>query len=161
MKEEYKKLKDFPNYRIYKDGKVWSEYSKKFLSPSCNKKGYLKITLYSPTARKHFQIHRLVAMLFLDNPNNLPDVNHKNENKKDNNVSNLEWCDKIYNNDYGTRNQRIALSNSKTVKCIELNKIYISATEAGRQLNIDPSSIRKVCKGQRKTAGGYHWEILE
>lgn len=158
---EFKILPDFPQYKIYSNGTIWSDYYKKFLVPEIDEKGYHRVVFYNNGNRKHFQVHRLVAFLFLDNPNNLSDVNHKDENKNNNDVSNLEWCDKQYNNDYGTRNQRISLANSKQIRCIETNQIFISAKEAEDKLGIDASSIRKVCRGERKTAGGYHWERME
>lgn len=158
---EFRTLPDFPQYKIYSNGTIWSDYYKKFLVPEIDEKGYYRVIFYNNGNRKHFQVHRLVALLFLENPNNFPDVNHKDENKNNNDVSNLEWCNKQYNNDYGTRNQRISLANSKQIRCIETNQIFISAKEAEDKLNIDASSIRKVCRGERKTAGGYHWERIE
>lgn len=159
--ENYKILKDFPKYKIYSNGKVWSDFKKGYLTPQIRNKGYLAVTLYSENKRQHFLLHRLIATLFIQNPNNLPDVNHKDQDKTNNDVSNLEWCTKKYNNDYGTRTERIAKAHSKKIFCVELNKIFNSAAEAGQELKIDPSSIRKVCNGKRKSAGGYHWKEIE
>ena len=75
-----------------------------------DKDGYLTVTLYRNRMPKTLKIHRLVALAFLENPNNLLQVNHKDENKKNNHVDNLEWCDCKYNNLYGTRGKRISAS---------------------------------------------------
>ena len=68
-----------------------------------DKKGYLKINLWKNNKSKMFLVHRIVAETFILNPNNLPQVNHKDENKSNNCVENLEWCSKKYNNNYGNR----------------------------------------------------------
>jgi hypothetical protein len=99
-------MRDIPGfegkYAITSCGKVWSHKRKRFLKPQMNEKGYLRIQLHG----KYYRIHRLVAMAYLPNPNNLPQVNHKDENKQNNCLNNLEWCDAKYNNNYGTKIQR-------------------------------------------------------
>ena len=87
----------YGNYRLHK-GKV--------LSPTKNKNGYLKVNLYCNGKQKTIDVHRLVTEAFLPNPDNLPQVNHKDEDKTNNRVENLEWCDHKYNMNYGTRNIR-------------------------------------------------------
>jgi hypothetical protein len=79
-------------YAVTLCGKVYSIKSKKFLSAGLSKRGYLTVNLYQDGEGKTFPVHRLVAMAYLDNPDNLPVVNHKNGDKTDNRVSNLEWC---------------------------------------------------------------------
>ena len=106
-------------------------------------------------------------MCFLPNPDNLPQVNHKNETKTDNKVENLEWCDSRYNDNYGTRNDKIGRSQlnhpnkSKTVsqytKEGEFIAIYPSAQEAERQTGVDSRHISHCCIGKLKTAGGFIW----
>jgi hypothetical protein len=93
-------IKDFSNYLIYPEGKVWVKEGtrgKRFLKVFYNK-GYEYVTLINTNGRKHFQIHRLVAIAFIPNPNNYQIVNHKDNNPTNNNVDNLEWCTNIYNN---------------------------------------------------------------
>ena len=75
----------------------------RILKPYNDKKGYLNVRLRN----KNFKVHRLVAQAFIPNPNNLPQVNHKNEDKSDNRVDNLEWCTAKYNNTYGTRQDKV------------------------------------------------------
>lgn len=166
MKEIWKDIKDYEGlYQVSNLGNVKSLNYKRtntarLLKPYSNKKGYLVLRLQ----RKIVQVHRLVAQAFIPNPLHLPEVNHKDENKVNNAVSNLEWCDNNYNINYGTRNKRASLSNinhpkhSKAVQCIETNIVYLSAMEAERQTGINAKLIRRVCIGKRKTTGGYHWK---
>lgn len=83
----------------------------KLLKQGTNKKGYKLVNLCKNGKQKCYLIHRLVAMTFIPNPNNLPIINHKDENKVNNNVKNLEWCTIAYNNNYGTRNERTSESH--------------------------------------------------
>lgn len=76
------------------------------IQPSINSRGYQNVVLCKNGKTKTFSMHRLVAIAFLDNSDNLPQVNHKDENKLNNCVDNLEWCDSKYNNNYGTRNKK-------------------------------------------------------
>ena len=85
------------DYYIYDDGKVYSEKTNKYLKPRKNRDGYLYVRLYTTDGSNEFYVHRLVATMYLDNPNNLPEVNHKNGNKECNYVWNLEWVTKSEN----------------------------------------------------------------
>lgn len=76
------------------------------IQPSINSRGYQNVILCKNGKTKTFAMHRLVAIAFLDNSDNLPQVNHKDEDKTNNCVDNLEWCDSKYNNNYGTRNKK-------------------------------------------------------
>lgn len=115
MKEEYKKITNYSHYRIYNNGKVYSEFINRFITPTQDSYGYLQNTLVDDQGnRKTIKTHRLVAMAFLPNPNNYPDVNHRDFNRKNNNIENLEWCTEEYNTHY-TRDYNL-LSNSKSYK---------------------------------------------
>lgn len=116
---------------------------------------------------KNRLVHRLVAEAFLDNPNNYPCINHKNEIKTDNRVENLEWCDYRYNNTYGTHLGKsiITLKNAmskKKIKVYSINKggvkvLYDSIINASKYTGISSSHISECCKGTRKSAGGMKW----
>lgn len=147
------------HYAITEDGQVYSYKSKKFLKPN-EARGYLKVKLSGPN-RKDYYIHRLVAEAYLPNPDGLPEVNHKDENKLNNCVDNLEWCSREYNQTYGTRNQRSARNRSIPVYCVELNKVFEGAQQAARELGLNPSHIGECCKGKAKRHGGYHWQYAE
>ena len=89
-------VQEFPNYLIYEDGKVWSKKYNKFLIP-WSTRGYHYVTLCNDE-KKNKQIHRLIAEHYIPNPKNYPCINHKDKNRKNNNISNLEWCSRMYNN---------------------------------------------------------------
>lgn len=150
MLEIWKPIKGYENYMVSSLGNVKSlNYNRtekeQILKPGKDKTGYLFVWLCKEGIRKKCLVHRLVAETFIDNPNNLPCVNHKDENKQNNCLSNLEFCSYKYNSNYGTRNERTSKSmtnnpkRSTPIKCLDLetNKetIYPSINEAARQLN--------------------------
>ena len=139
-------------YGITSCGRVWSYRAKKFLNPGKDRYGYLYVNLYKNGKRKTYRIHRLVAETYLPNPLNLPQVNHKDEDKSNNALPNLEWCTAAYNVNY---------SQAKKVQCIEINEVFDSITKAAKAVDVDRGNISRCCKGQRKTAGGYHWKYYE
>lgn len=155
-------------YQVSNLGRVKSlKFGKeKILKPRDNGIGYLKVILFKDGKGKHLYVHRLVAQAFIKNPENLPQINHKDENPENNFVENLEFCDAKYNSNYGTRNERIIKNRngknaSKKVICVETNIIYHSVREAQRQTGIQNSHITECCKGNRKSAGNYHWKYSE
>ena len=91
-------------YSITSDGRVFNNFKKQFVKPPKGKNGYLHVTLCYGN-KKDVLIHRLVAQAFVNNPDNLPVVNHKDENKLNNSAENLEWCTMKYNNNYGVSNK--------------------------------------------------------
>lgn len=125
--------------------------------------GYLELQASVNGKRKIFMIHRLVAQYFIPNPNDYPEVNHKDENPKNNHVDNLEWCTPKYNCNYGTRNQRcMEKVIKKAVNQYTLDGEFVARYEmikdAERKYGIDSTQIVRVCKGKNRTAGGYIWE---
>lgn len=147
-------------------------------------KGYLSVALCG----KVFKVHRLVATVFVPNPNNLPQVNHLDENKHNNRVDNLEWVTAKDNMNYGTRNKKASESmkgktfsdehkrkmsenhadftgskhpRAKKVICVETKQIFDTLKQAGECYNISSKSICSCCKGKRETTGGYHWKYYD
>lgn len=103
---EWKVIKGFDDYKVNNLGQVFSIKRNKTLKPY-EKKGYYGVWLYKDNKRYFRLVHRLVASAFIPNPNNLPQINHKDENSKNNNVENLEWCTAKYNSNYGNHNEKI------------------------------------------------------
>ena len=127
------------------------------LRPRNHKHGYLQVTLYKSGTRKHKLMHRLVAEAFIPNSKNFLEVNHLDENKKNNEMSNLEWCDTKYNVNYGTRNDRVGNKLSKRVKAVNVINgdviMFKSTMEAGRN-GYSHVSVAKACGGVFKTGSG-------
>ena len=111
-------MKDIKNYEglyaITEDGQVWSYRKQRFMKLSAEKHGYLMANFWKDGTFKRFLVHRLVADAYIPNPDNLPQVNHKDENRHNNSVSNLEWCTAKYNCTYGNRIEKI-ISTKKIV----------------------------------------------
>lgn len=160
-----------PNYEVTSNGEVFSlnfrnSGKRRQLRATKTKKGYLHVSLKDG---KYEYIHRLVALAFIPNPNNLPQINHRDENKSNNNVDNLEWCDGKYNRNYGTTNKRLSKINTNGVlskpvlqydKNGNLLKKWPSIIEVKRQLGIHAGAISLCCRGSSKYshAGGFCWE---
>lgn len=101
MKEEYRKLNNYSNYRIYSDGRIYSEFIHRFIKATDDNSGYLQNTLVNDLGqRKTIKNHILVASAWIPNVEELREVNHKNLNRKDNRIENLEWCTRSYNVQY-------------------------------------------------------------
>lgn len=162
--EVWKDIDGYEGYQVSNLGRVRSFKNGKvrILKPSSDKCGYLIVNLCKNSSSKSCRVHRLVAQAFIPNPNNLPQVNHKDENPSNNIVSNLEWCDAKYNINYGTRNEK----TSKVVIQIDKNtnvviNIFPSTREAERQTGYGHGYICDCCKGKYKTAYGYKWKYQQ
>lgn len=165
---EYKTINNYPNYIITSDGRVWSKRKKKFLHN--NMRGYyLSVSLCNENGPKSYNIHRLVAETFIENPCRYTMVNHRDEDKTNNRVENLEWCTSEYNNNYGTRTERASLKqrnnkkNCKTVfqftKDMKFVASYPSVKEAWRRTGISRSHISDTCNNRYPSAGGFLWKF--
>ncbi len=135
-----------------------------------DKSGYMKVLLYDKNSnRKNAFVHKLVAIEFVDNTDNLPQINHKDENKSNNCVSNLEWCTAKYNTNYGTcikRRSEKQIYNNNRVKAVakigdngEIIEEYISMRNAARVNKLPQSNIFKSCNNNIK-CGGYLWRYI-
>lgn len=131
-----------------------------------NGKQYLYIDLYNNNKKKKYYIHRLVAEAFINNPNNLPEINHKDEDRYNNFANNLEWCTHKYNLNYGNHNLKQSLSkkgkrtgkdNASSIKviCLTTRKIFDSISKAKKYYNLpnQSSSISRCCKNKLKYTG--------
>ena len=122
--------------------------------------GYAFVTLGKDGKQYNMNVHRAVAEAFIPNPNNLPEINHKDCNPMNPSVYNLEWCDRTYNNHYGNRIEKSAAKRRKPVLQI-LNgktiKRWISLSDIGRNTDYTIGNISNCCNGKRKQAYGYEW----
>ena len=162
MKEEWKPIEGYEGlYEVSNMGRVKSlNYrmtgKEGIMKGGDDGHGYLSVNLWKDGKANKGKIHRLVAQAFLENPQNLPEVNHKNEDKTDNRVENLEWCTKQYNIEY---------SQAKAV--IGINKVsglimeFPSQMEASRQTGTKQGHIWGCCNGRRKSAGGFYWHYAD
>ena len=178
-------IKGFERYFITRNGKIYSSISKKYLRQNKTKSGYCSVELFGENGKsKRLLVHRIVATAFIPNPDNLPEVNHKDQNPSNNCVSNLEWCDRKYNMNYGTlqKKKRKALNwfyssdrlkenarkngaiVSKAVLQFSRDGVFIkrynSAAEASRTTGANHSHILECCHGKRyKTVNGFIWKF--
>jgi hypothetical protein len=156
----------FPNYSVDENGVVRNVKSGKVIAQQIYA-GYKCVSLWCNKRQKWHKVHRLVATAFVPNPQNLPCINHKDENKLNNHVSNLEWCDYSYNNQYGANAplKKAAEARRKKAAMYDRNgnllAIFRSTTEAQKITGVNQSNISGCCL-QRKhflTAGGYIWKF--
>lgn len=157
--EGYEGLYQISNMgRIKSLGNGSSNNSKeKILKSSKDRGGYLRVDLYKNGKGKALTIHRLVAIAFLPNPDNLPEINHKDENPQNNCVSNLEWCNRSYNINYGTRTEKTQKPILQFSKTGEFVRKWDGIREVERELGLSHSHISKCCKGKLKSVGGFKW----
>ena len=186
IEEIWKPIEGYPNYEVSNLGRVRSlNYNKtnqtKILTPWNNGSGYKLVGLRKDGKRKMFQVHRLVAIAFINNPNNYQIINHKDENPSNNYVENLEWCTHKYNLNYGTRNERISQKliinsymlgrfsklhhNSKPINQYTKDGIFIRSwdctADVERELGFKQQNIGRCALGKRKSSHGFIWRYKE
>lgn len=170
MYEEWKEVYAFDIlFEVSNLGRIRTKYHGKqgykkeyrYIEPLDNGKGYLRINIKRNGNQKTVYIHRLVAEAFVPNPDGFVEINHKDENKKNNSADNLEWCTHLYNCHYGTRNERTGRAHAKKIVCVELNKIYDSLREAAKDMDVGKTAISNCLKGRSKSCAGYSWRYAD
>lgn len=166
MNEEWKDVVGYEGlYQVSNLGRVKTSFKpikchknsirfgkEKILSSKIEKNGYERVNLSKDGERKTYSIHRLVAQAFIPNPNNLPQINHKDENKLNNCVENLEWCTAKYN---------VRESKKKAINQYDFENNFIKKWECSKEveenIGISVTSLNNCLKQRSQTAGGYIW----
>lgn len=178
--ENWKPIEGASNYEVSDKGRARRiNYrrpgAKKILKPAPDKKGYLRVTIIMDDGRRVIRrMHRLVAIAFIPNPDNKPDVNHINADKQDNDATNLEWVTCIENNHHAIQHGLYANSfaagrrenEKRMIPVVSIDRdgnrrTFPSISEAGRQLGIHRRHIQSVLKGERKHAKGQKFEYAD
>jgi len=158
------RVKSLERVTVYKNGRK-RKFPSKILNPGIESSGYRIAILQNGIKKKSVRVHRLVAEAFLDNPNNYPEVNHKDENKLNNHISNLEWMTFKENINYGTGIERRAKKGGKPIAKLDMEgnvlKVYSSVTEAEEVDGYNRSNTSNAAKGNLKQAYGYKWEYID
>lgn len=168
--QEWKTIPYAPMYEVSSAGYVRSKKKNLILHPHKHTNGYYRINLYINKKRQRFYMHRLIAELFIPNPDNKKEVNHKDGNRENYSIDNLEWCTRSENELHKCRvlgkkpskimREKAIKKCSKRVLCVENNAIYKSLSFAERKTGICHQSISNACRGKYHTAGGFHWEYV-
>lgn len=148
------RIKSLP--RILKNGLRSYLSKEKILKPHKNKNGYLTIKLYKNGIKTGYLIHRLVAIAFIPNPNNYPEVNHKDENPSNPKIENLEWCTGKYNSNYGNRNTKLgeSLKGNKIPQNV-IDKMIVKHIKEVYQYDLNYNFIKKWDSIKQTKEGGF------
>jgi len=149
----------YQGYFVNRNGDIMNRTKR--LKPWISKHGYALVDLSVDGKVSHKSVHRIVALTFLANPQNKPEVNHKDGNKLNNHVDNLEWATKSENIAHSFGVLKNKHPKAKPVRCIETDEVYPSASEAARFYGTNTSNVCAVIKGRRKLAGGHTWEFYD
>lgn len=176
MEEIWKSIKDLKGYEVSSLGNVRSidrsiigkdgvkqHFKGNIISKFKDSRGYIAVTLTYKNNYKRFLVHRLVAEAFIPNPNNYPCINHKDENKSNNNVDNLEWCTVKYNNSYGDRIKRIRYKTSYIISQLDKNNnligIYRGIMLASKINRFEFASVQRCVSNKQHYSYGYKFRL--
>lgn len=161
-KEQWKPIDGFPNYQVSNKGRVKNIETGKVMKNRSNNHGYPYVALPKGDGKsKNMLLHRLVATAFIPNPDNLPEVNHKDENKTNNDVTNLEWVSASQNTRHSIH-QRSCKINQLSLDG-EFIREWESSKQIERELGYSQGNIIKCCKGNKNYShvGGYKWQYAD
>ena len=161
--EVWKTSNKYPNYEVSSEGRVKKKSSGKILTATDDSRGYPAVTILDSNGQHTKNVHRLVAETFLDNPYNKRTVNHKDGNKRNNHISNLEWntmsenIKHTYNNGLKRRPDTCG-SPKRRVRIVETGEVFESIGACARAINGDQAHISNCLSGRYRTHKGYHFE---
>lgn len=176
MNEWWQVIEGYPNYEVSTAGKVRNKVTGRILKPRISNTGYERVCLYNETSHKHISVHRLVALTFIDNPENKKCVNHIDNNRLNNRVENLEWVTYKENMIWASVQGRMSFSDERREKHRQSfqkimkpvigtdkngNKYYFNSIREVERCGYTSKHISACCKGERKTANGLKWEYAE
>ena len=154
-----------PRIEVNECGEVRYKDTGMLASTSVASTGYIQVGVWYRGKPHTYNVHRLVAEAFIPNPDNLPQINHKDENRANCAVENLEWCTRKYNCNYGTHIKKLQKFCCKPVIAIDKKTgketMYFSLAEAGRRLSINPDSISRCLRGGRRGTLNHYWRYAE
>lgn len=171
MQEIWRDIPKFNDYKVSDLGNIFSKKRNTMMKPSVNKKGYLVVCLRKNKKAYVRRVNRLVALTFIPNELNCPEVNHKDGNKLNNKVNNLEWCDHLHNMQHAFKNKLIPPRKankgsfpSKKVRQYTLNEELIqefrTLEEASAKTNYKKQTLSRYCTGKR-TCKEYIWRYVD
>ena len=149
---------DIPDYEgrygVTRQGEIYSFIHKKFLSPAVDKQGYKRVNLYKNGIRKTYMVHKLVALVFLPNPDPVKydTINHINFDTGDNRIENLEWLSK--------KDNCKLKQNRVKVQCVETGEVFDSISDAAHSIGVTAKAISKNLNNETFLCGGYHWKYF-
>ena len=164
-KTEWKTVKECDKYEVNNKGEIRHKKRKQILSPRKNSGGYGYVCFIIEGQRKNFAIHRIVANAFLPNPNGYTEINHKDYDKTNNCVENLEWVNSSQNKRHAYLKKENHESRGKSVNQYTKDGIYIktfnTVSEAAIEMGCCVAAISNCCLGRTKTSQGYRWSFVE
>ena len=164
-KTEWREVKEYSNYKVNQLGEIRHKKRQKILKPRDNNGGYQYVNFKINGKNTNFAVHRIVANAFIPNPNGYTEVNHKDYNKKNNCVDNLEWVSSSQNKQHSYLKQENKKSRGKAVNQYTKEGIFLktfdSVSDAAKELGCCVAAISNCCLGRTKTSQGFRWSFVE
>lgn len=164
-KTEWRQVKEHQNYEVNQFGEIRHKKRQQILKPRRNPGGYLYVCFKVNGKNTNFAVHRIVANAFIPNPNEKQEVNHKDYDKTNNCVANLEWVSGSENKKHAFQKKENKDKRGKEVAQYSKNgdfiAIYPTISEAAQKTNGSIGAISNCCRGRSKTSGGFRWSFVE